>query len=88
LKIYGKMYNIDKMMCVKLCVHVLCIWWHHPSGDGGVVPAGCVVLQYSGKGQAIRLLTAPLSLKSRSNSLTFGHGSVSVTVSNSRCCRF
>jgi len=75
-------------MCVRLCVHVLCIWWHHPSGGVGVVSTGCVVLQCSGKGQAIRLLTVPLSLSSRSNSFTFGHGSVSVAVSTSRCCRF
>ena len=50
--------------------------------------AGCVVLQYSDKFQAIGLLTEPSSLKSHSNSFTFGHGSVSVAVSTSRCCRF
>lgn len=82
------MYNIDKIMCAKLCVGMLCIWWHYPSGVGGGVSAGCAVLQYSVNGQAVRLLPAPVFLKSRSNSFPFGHGSVSMAVITSRCCRF
>jgi len=25
-----------KIVCAELHVDMLCIWWHHPSGGGGV----------------------------------------------------
>ena len=34
------------LYCTDLRVHMLCIWWHHPSGGRGVVSAGCTVLIY------------------------------------------
>jgi hypothetical protein len=77
---------------IKLCVwsflFMCCVYRDTIQAEMVVVCLLVVVLQYSGKGQVIRLLTAPLSLKSRSNSFVFGHGSFSVAVSTSRCCRF
>jgi len=29
----------DKIISAELRVHMLCIWWHHPSTGGGVVSA-------------------------------------------------
>jgi hypothetical protein len=42
-------YKILIKLCVLNCVFISCvyIWWHHPSGSGGVVSAGLAVLQYS-----------------------------------------
>jgi len=38
--------RIDKIICAELCVRMLYVWWHHPSGDGGggcFVPSGLAV---------------------------------------------
>jgi hypothetical protein len=50
--VYGDTIQLEVVVCVcwlyctELRVDWLCIWWHHPTGGGGVVCAGCTVLSW------------------------------------------
>jgi hypothetical protein len=34
---------VSWLHCTELRVDMVCVWWHHPNGVGGVVCAGCTV---------------------------------------------
>jgi len=73
-------------LCVLNCVFMCCVYGDAIQAE--VLLLCLLVVLYCSAAARVKLLTSPLSLKSRSISFTFGHGSVSVGVSTSRCCRF